>query len=91
MQCYALAPPLYFIQPICLDETYILLESQLSFVKQTGDQMTDLESDARRAVLVLTQSHVETGPAPRVAGVFLLLTEAWSLVKNLLDVAAKLQ
>ena len=54
-------------------------------------RITDLETDGRRAVLVLAQPHVQTGPAPGVAGVFLLLAEAGSLVKNLLDVAAKLQ
>ena len=53
--------------------------------------MSYLESDGGSAVLVLAESHVEAGPAPGVAGVLLLLAEAGSLVKNLLDVAAKLQ
>ena len=50
-----------------------------------------LESHGSSAVLVLAEAHVETGATARVAGVFLLLTEAGSLVKNPLDVAAELQ
>ena len=64
-------------------------ESQLSFVNKR--RLTDLESDSSGAVLVLAEAHVEAGPAPGVAGVLLLLTEAGSLVENLLDVAAELQ
>ena len=98
MPCNALTTPqLNFIQPIWLDETDILLESHQSTLpcdhdkREPGCVLSYLESDGSSGVLVLTEPHVEAGPTARVAGVFLLLTEAGSLVENLLDVAAELQ